>query len=95
MASPIPSGKQPVNLASNPAPGRPSSKLASSGPPGSRIRRDPPPAVKEKAVVLDAEEREQWALIGGVLTFALAIFFIIIAFASYGGWSPSQYTLEL
>lgn len=94
MASPIPSGKQPVNLASDPAPGRPS-HLAKAGPPGSRIRRDPPPAVKEKAALVDVEEQEQWALIGGVLTFALAIFFIIIAFASYGSWSPSQYTLEM
>ena len=95
MASPIPSGKQPVNLASHPAPGRPSSNLASSGPRVSRIRRDPPPAVKEKIDELDAEESEQWALIGGVLLFALAIFFIIIAIASYGGWSPSQYTIEM
>ena len=90
MASPIPSGKQPVDLPSSPTPGR-----SSSGPRVSRIRRDPPPAVKEKIAVLDSEEREQWALIIGVLTFALAIFIIIIGFASYSGRQPSQYTVEL
>ncbi len=85
MARPHPTAKQSVNLATN---------LASSGPRASRIRRDPPPAVKTE-VVLDSEEREQWAVVVGILTFALAIFVIIIAFGSYAGWSPSQYTVEM
>ena len=81
MASPLKTGKQSVNLASPRAP-------------GSRIRRDPPPAVKE-VVVHDPEERDQWVVAIGVLTFALAIFVIIIGFASYSGWSPTQYTVEM
>jgi hypothetical protein len=85
MARPTPTGKQSVNLASH---------LASSGPRASRIRRDPPPAVKAE-VVVDAEEREQWTVIVGILTFALAIFVIVIAFGSYSRWSPSQYTVEM
>ncbi len=89
MARPHPTAKQSVNLASNPA-----SNLASPGPAKSRIRRDPPPAVK-KTVVLEPEERDQWAVVVGVLTFAAAIFVITIAFASYAGWSPSQYTVEM
>ena len=73
---------------------KPSVDLASSGPRVSRIRRDPPPAVK-KQVVLDPEERDQWAVIVGVLTFALAIFVITIAFGMYSSWSPTQYTVEM
>jgi len=91
MARPHPTAKPSVNLASN---------LASSGsstshtPRVSRIRRDPPPVV-DKKVVLDPEEREQWAVVVGILAFALAIFVIIIAFGSYSGWSPSQYNVQM
>jgi hypothetical protein len=38
---------------------------------------------------------EQQDVIVGVLSFALAIFVIIFAFASYSGWSAKQYTIEL
>jgi len=81
MALSHPTGKQSVNLASP--------RLRES-----RIRRDPPPVVKAK-VVLDPDEREQWAVVVGILTFALAIFVIILAFGSYSSWSPSQYTVEM
>ena len=81
MARPHPTAKQSVNL-------------ASPGSRESRIRRDPPPVV-DKKVVLDPDEREQWAVVVGILTFALAIFVIIIAFGSYAGWSPSQYTVQM
>ena len=81
MASPLQAGKQSVNL----TPPR---------VPGSRIRRDPPPVVKEK-IVLDPEERDRRDVILGVLTFALALFAIIFSFGSYSGWSLSQYTVEL
>lgn len=87
MASPHPTGKQSVDLASSQSPGSPT-------PRPSRIRRDPPPAAK-KEIVLDPEEREQWVVVVGILTFALAIFVITVAFASYAGWSPSQYTVEM
>jgi hypothetical protein len=80
MASPNPTGKQSVNL-------------ASSGPRVSRIRRDPPPVVKEKVVHPDEIDRRAVAI--GVLTFALAIFVIILAFGSYSGWSPANYTIHI
>ena len=79
MASPLQTGKQSVNLA--------------AGVRVSRIRRDPPPPVK-KVAVRDPEERETRIVVIGVVTFALAIFVIMIAFGSYSGWSPSQYTIE-
>ena len=86
MARPHPKGKQPVNLASSPA---------SAPPRASRIRRDPPPPVKPAKIVLEPDEREQRDVAIGILAFALAIFVITIAFASYWGWSPSQYTVEM
>ncbi|MBA3511086.1 hypothetical protein [Sphingomonas sp.] len=85
MASPLQTAKPTVNLASN---------LASAGPRVSRIRRDPPPPVKEK-VVVDFEERDQWVVIVGVLAFALAIFVVILAFGSYSSWSPREYKVEM
>ena len=85
MARPHPTGKKSVSMASNPA---------STGPRVSRIRRDPPPVVK-KEVFVDPEEREQRAVIVGVLTFALAIFAITLAFGSYSSWSPREYTVEV
>jgi hypothetical protein len=80
MASPLQTGKQSVKLG---APVR-----------GSRIRRDPPPIAK-KVAERDPEERDQVVVIVGVIVFALAIFVIILAFGSYSGWSPSEYTIEL
>lgn len=85
MARPHPTGKLSVNLASN---------LASSGPRVSRIRRDPPPAMKEK-IVLDPDESDQRTVVVGILTFALAIFVIVLAFGSYWGWAPAQYTIQM
>lgn len=82
MASPLKTAKQSVSL------GSPGVRV-------SRIRRDPPPAVKEKAAAVDAEEREQWAVAVGVLSFALAIVVIIFAFGGGIGWSPSEYTVAL
>ena len=85
MTRPLQTGKQSVNLASN---------MASAGPRVSKIRRDPPPPVKEKAAV-DFEESEQWAVIVGVLAFALSIFVVIVAFGSYSRWSPREYKVEM
>ena len=81
MASPIKSGKQSVNL-------------ASPGARPSKIRRDPPPVVKQ-IEVRDPRELERRDVVIGVLAFALAIFVIILAFGSYWGWSPRQYTVQL
>jgi hypothetical protein len=94
MARPYASAKQTVDLAPNPA-SNGASNAASAGPRVSRIRRDPPPAVKEKAVDFDPEEREQWAVIVGIATFGLAIFALVLAFGSYSDWSPSNYRIEL
>ena len=80
MAQPLHTGKQPVNL-------------ASAGPRVSRIRRDPPPAVKE--TIVDLEESDETIVVVGVLAFALAIFFLVLAFGIYSAWSPSEYTIEL
>jgi hypothetical protein len=81
MASPLKSGKQSVNL-------------AASAPPGSRIRRDPPPAVKE-LVIRDPHERDTRMVVIGVIVFALALFVILIGFASAYGWTPSQYIIRI
>ena len=80
MAQPLHTGKQPVNL-------------ASAGPRVSRIRRDPPPAVK--ATIVEVEESDETAVLVGVLVFALAIFVLVLAFGIYSAWSPSEYTIEM
>ena len=80
MASPLKSGKKSVNL-------------ASSGVRVSRIRRDPPPKVVEKDV--DPDEINRRDTIIGVLAFTFAILVITFAVASYHGWSPRQYTVEI
>ena len=81
MASPLTTGKKTVDLASN-------------GPRVSKIRRDPPPKLKE-IEVRDPEERDRSDVVVGVIVFALALFVIVLAVGSYSGWSPSQYTVQL
>ena len=81
MASPLASGKQTVNL-------------ASKGVPGSRIRRDPPPKVKE-IVVRDPKERDRRDVLIGILVFTLALFVIMLAFSAWSGWTPRSYTVEV
>ena len=81
MASPLKTGKQSVDL-------------AAKGAPGSRIRRDPPPAVKE-LVIRDRDERDQRIVIIGVVSFALALFVIAVGFSSAAGWSPAQYSVHI
>lgn len=77
MASPLPTAKQSVSL-------------ASAGPRGSKIRRDPPPVAKELAVS-DPDKRDARTVVFGILTFTLALVVIMIALASYSGWSPRDY----
>jgi len=81
MASPLSTGKKTVNLAAGEV------RV-------SKIRRDPPPAVKEIAV-RDPDERDTWNVVIGVVTFALALFVIAIGFSSVTGWSPRQYTIHI
>lgn len=81
MASPLATGKQSVNL-------------ASKGVPGSRIRRDPPPKVKE-IPLRDPEERDRRNAAVGILIFALALVVIIIGVSSFAGWTPRSYTVRM
>ena len=81
MATPLKTGKESVDL-------------AATGARGSRIRRDPPPAVKE-IVIRDRDERDGRAVLIGVVTFALALLVIAIGFTSVIGWSPRQYSVHL
>lgn len=80
MASPLPSGKQSVNLvASN-----------TRGPKGlgvSKIRRDPPPAVKEVEVA-DPDKRDARTVLLGILAFTLVLLIILIGLSRAVGWSP-------
>jgi hypothetical protein len=80
MAQPLHTAKQTVDL-------------ASAGPRVSRIRRDPPPPVKE--TIVDIEESDETIVFVGVLAFALAIFFLVLAFGVYSAWTPSEYTIEM
>ena len=81
MASPLKAGKQSVDLASGEV------RV-------SRIRRDPPPKLKEIAV-RDRNGGDRWAAAIGILAFALAILVLIIAFGSYSDRSLRDYTVEL
>jgi len=80
MASPLKTGKKSANVAAGEV------RV-------SKIRRDPPPAVKE-IVVRDPDERDTRMVVIGIVAFALAIFVILLAFAIYSGWSPRQYTVH-
>lgn len=81
MTRPLPTGKQAVQLAPDAA------RV-------SRIRRDPPPPVKQKLVV-EPDERDERIVVVGVVTFALTLFVLVLAFGHYSGWSPKEYTVEV
>jgi hypothetical protein len=67
--------------------------LASAGPRVSRIRRDPPPVVKEK--VVDQADRDEWAALVGVVSFALALVVIIFGFASAQSEAAKERRIEV
>jgi hypothetical protein len=81
MARPLASGKKTVDLA---AP-----RVRAS-----RIRRDPPPKVKEISLE-ERNERDRRNSVIGIIAFALAIFIITLGVASWIGWSPAQYVLRM
>ena len=81
MASPLPTNKKTVDL-------------ATPVPRVSRIRRDPPPPVK-KVSTADIKEREARTIVIGIGIFALALFIILIGFSNIAGWSPRQYTIHI
>ncbi len=81
MAKPLNMRKQTVDLAA------PGARV-------SRIRREPPPAVKE-IPIRDRDERERWVVIVGVVVFACAIVGVLVGVATAAGWSPAQVSLHL
>ncbi len=81
MASPLSTSKPTVNL-------------AATGVPGSRIRRAPPPPVKELKVI-DPRERDRRTVYLGLAISTLLLLVILTGFASYSGWSPRDYTAHL
>jgi len=87
MASPLPTGKQSVSLAS---PGLRGSKSVR----GSKIRRDPPPISNEIAVA-DPDERDARTVVLGILSFTLALLIIAIGVSSFLGWTPRDYVAHL
>ena len=81
MAQPLRTAKQTVDLAA------PAVR-------GSRIRREPPPKVKE-VPVRHREERERTMVIIGVVLFACALVALLVGIASAAGWSPSAYNVHI
>ena len=81
MASPLQTGKQSIDLASNAVR-------------GSRIRRDPVPIEKE-LVIADLEGRDARMVLIGVVTFALAIVVASLGQMAAGGWTAKEYTLPV
>jgi hypothetical protein len=81
MARPLPSGKQPVSLATD-------------GVRVSRIRRDPPPVEKPKEL-RHPDDVNRSAVMIGVLAFALSIVVILLAFSAYTGRSPREYIVQM
>ena len=81
MASPLQTRKQAVDL-------------GSTAPRASKIRRDPPPKLKQ-IELRDPKELERRDAVIGVLAFAFAIFVIVLAVASYKGWTPEDYTIHI
>ena len=63
--------------------------LSVPAPRVSRIRRDPPPPVKEISIV-EIEAREARTIVLGVIAVALVLFVIMIGLSNAAGWSPSQ-----
>ena len=60
----------------------------------SRIRRDPPPKVKEISLE-ERNERDRRAAVIGIILFALSLFVIALGFSRAAGWSLSDYTLHI
>ena len=82
MAAPLPTAKKTVDLA------------ASRGVRVSRIRRDPPPTVKEKVITrAELRWREAWMLAIGITAMAIALFVVLIAISRWAGWSLTDYEI--
>ena len=84
MTRPLPTGKKSIDLAA------PTVRV-------SRIRRDPPPKVKE-ITAAEIKERDARTIVIGVTAFALALFVILFAFSGFQGrsaqWDPVEIRYE-
>ena len=60
----------------------------------SRIRRDPPPVVKEVSAA-DIREREARTVVIGIVTMALALLVVLFGLSNATGWSPREYTIYI
>lgn len=81
MAAPLQSAKSTVNL-------------AAGGTRVSKIRRDPPPLVKEITLV-DVAERDAWTVVLGIALFALSLFVIVLGFSAFAGHKSEPYTVHV
>ena len=81
MASPLQSRKASVNL------GAPVVRA-------SRIRRDPPPPVKQLSAA-DIKDQDARSVTIGIVTMGLAIFALLVGIANTSGWSPTQYSITV
>ena len=82
MAAPLPTAKKTVDLA------------ASRGVRVSRIRRDPPPTVKEKTITrAELRRREAWMVAIGITAMTVALFVVLIAISRWAGWSLTDYEI--
>lgn len=81
MTRPLPTGKKSIDLAA------PAVRV-------SRIRRDPPPPVKE-VTAAEIKERDARTIVIGVTVFALAFFVLLIAFGGFAGRASEPYKVEL
>jgi hypothetical protein len=82
MAAPLPTAKKTVDLA------------ATRGMRVSRIRRDPPPVVKEKTFTrAELRQREAWMMAVGITAMAVALFVVLVAVSRWAGWSMTDYEI--
>lgn len=80
MAAPLPTSKPSVDL--------------NSVERVSRIRRDPPPKLKE-IPLRDPDEVDRREVVFGVILLAIVLIVLLGAVTSYNGWSPSNYTVRI
>jgi len=84
MAAPMPTAKKPVDLA------------ASGGVRVSRVRRDPPPATKDKVLTrAEVREREARSVVIGIAIFTLALMILLFFATRWAGWSLDDYELVI
>ena len=81
-------------MASPLQPAKPTVNLATDGKRVSKIRRDPPPVVRE-TVIPDRDESDRRSAAIGIIVFTLAVVAVIFALGSWAGWSPSDYTVRV